>query len=87
MTVSHDEPPCPRFEIGCVNKPDRQSLVEDITHIGGYGAGQWRLPVEEVIRRIDVSKVPEAVTTNSSHACEIGVASNAKLPAGRAEVS
>ena len=53
MTVSHDEPPCPRFEITCVNKPDRQRLVEDITHVGGYGAGQWKLPVEEVIRRIE----------------------------------
>jgi hypothetical protein len=53
MTVSHDEPPCLRFEIACVNKPDRQSPVEDITHVGGQGAGEWRLPVEEVIRRIE----------------------------------
>lgn len=53
MTFSHDEPPWPRFEIICVNKPDRQSLVEHITHVGGYGAGQWTLPVEEVIRRIE----------------------------------
>jgi Protein of unknown function (DUF3892) len=53
MTVSHDEPPWPRFEIACVNKPDRQSLVEDITHVGGHGAGEWKLPVEEVIRRIE----------------------------------
>jgi hypothetical protein len=53
MAFSHGEPPWPRFEIACVNKPDRQSLVEDITHVGGYGAGEWKLPVEEVIRRIE----------------------------------
>jgi len=53
MTFSHGEPPWPRFEITCINKPDRQSLVEHITHVGGYGAGQWKLPVEEVIRRIE----------------------------------
>jgi Protein of unknown function (DUF3892) len=53
MTFSHGAPLWPRFEISCVNKPDRQSLVEDITHAGGYGAGQWKLPVEEVIRRIE----------------------------------
>jgi hypothetical protein len=53
MTFSHGEPPWQRFEIACVNKPDRQSLVEHITHVGGYGAGEWKLPVEEVIRRIE----------------------------------
>ena len=53
MTFSHGEPLWPRFEITCINKPDRQSLVEHITHVGGYGAGQWKLPVEEVIRRIE----------------------------------
>ena len=52
MTFSHGEPQ-PRFEITCINKPDLQSLVEHITHVGGYGAGQWKLPVEEVIRRIE----------------------------------
>jgi hypothetical protein len=36
-----------------VYKPDRQSLVEHITHIGGYGAGQWKIPGEEVVRRIE----------------------------------
>jgi hypothetical protein len=53
MTFSHDGAPWPRFEIGCVNKPDREGLVEHITHVGGYDAGQWKLPVEEVIRRIE----------------------------------
>jgi Protein of unknown function (DUF3892) len=53
MTSSHSESPWPRFEITCINKPDRQSLVEHISHVGAYGAGQWKLPVEEVIRRIE----------------------------------
>jgi hypothetical protein len=53
MTFIHDGAPWPRFEIACVDKPDRESLVEHITHVGGYDAGQWKLPVEEVIRRIE----------------------------------
>lgn len=42
-----------RFQISCINKPDRQSSVEHITHVGGYGGSQWKLTVEEVIRRIE----------------------------------
>jgi Protein of unknown function (DUF3892) len=53
MIFSHDGAAWPRFEIACVDKPDRESLVEHITHVGGYDAGQWKLPVEEVIRRIE----------------------------------
>jgi hypothetical protein len=54
MTFRHGEPPWPRFQIACVSKPGRQSPVEHITHLGGYGAGEWKLPVEEVIRRIEM---------------------------------
>jgi hypothetical protein len=42
-----------RFQITCINKPDRNSPVEHITHVGGYGNTQWKLSVEEVIRRIE----------------------------------
>lgn len=41
-----------RFQIRCINKPNRQSPVEHITHVGGYGTTQWKLTVEEVIKRI-----------------------------------
>jgi hypothetical protein len=42
-----------RFQITCITKPDRQSPVEHITHVGGYGSKPWTLTVEEVIRRIE----------------------------------
>jgi hypothetical protein len=42
-----------RFRITCINKPDRNSPVEHITAVGGFGSSQWKLTVEEVIRRID----------------------------------
>ena len=42
-----------RFQIKCINKPDRDSRVEHITHVGGFGTSQWKLPVETVIQRID----------------------------------
>ena len=42
-----------RFQITCINKPHRDSPVEHITHVGGYGSGPWKLTVEDVIRRIE----------------------------------
>jgi hypothetical protein len=42
-----------RFQISCITKPDRQSSTEHITHVGGYGASQWKLTVETVIERIE----------------------------------
>jgi hypothetical protein len=40
--------------VTCVNKPDRQSRHEHITHLGGPGAGTpWRWTVEAVIESID----------------------------------
>jgi hypothetical protein len=42
-----------RFRIQCINRPDRHSPVEHITHVGGAGTRQWKLTVEEVIRRIE----------------------------------
>jgi hypothetical protein len=40
------------FEITCVNKPDRMSAHEHITHIGNT-ANNWRMTREEAIRRIE----------------------------------
>jgi hypothetical protein len=40
------------FEVNCINKPDRNSRHEHITHIG-HTVNNWRLTREEAIRRID----------------------------------
>jgi hypothetical protein len=40
------------YQVTCINKPDRMSAHEHITHIGNT-AGQWRLTREDAIRRID----------------------------------
>jgi hypothetical protein len=42
-----------RFQIKCINKPNRESSVEHITHVGGYGSAPWKLDVETVIQRIE----------------------------------
>jgi Protein of unknown function (DUF3892) len=39
-----------RFQITCINKPDRNSSVEHITHVGG---STWKLTVETVMQRIE----------------------------------
>ena len=43
------------FQITCINKPNRQSPHEHITHIGNI-AGNWRITREDAIRRIDSKK-------------------------------
>ena len=40
------------FEVTCINKPDRLSTHEHITHIGNT-ANQWRLTRESAIQRIE----------------------------------
>lgn len=42
-----------RFQIKCINKPNRESSVEHITHVGGVGEKAWKLAVEKVIQRIE----------------------------------
>ncbi len=42
------------YQVTCINKPDRNSRHEHITHIGGVSAGKrWKITREEAIRRID----------------------------------
>lgn len=43
------------FQVTCINKPDRMSRHEHITHIGNV-ANKWRMTREEAIRRIDVKQ-------------------------------
>ncbi len=40
------------YEVTCINKPNRASSHEHITHIGNV-AGNWRMAREDAIRRID----------------------------------
>ncbi|SPA36217.1 conserved hypothetical protein [Cupriavidus taiwanensis] len=40
------------FEVNCVNKPNRSSAHEHITHIG-HSVNKWRLTREAAIARID----------------------------------
>jgi hypothetical protein len=42
------------YQVSCINKPDRYSAHEHITHIGGIVNGQrWRITREETIRYIE----------------------------------
>lgn len=40
------------YEVNCVNKPNRSSAHEHITHIG-HSANKWRLTREAAIARIE----------------------------------
>ncbi len=44
------------YRIDCVNKPNRNSPHEHITHVGGpnpNGVGRWKEPVATVVRLIE----------------------------------
>jgi hypothetical protein len=43
------------FEVTCINKPDRFSAHEHITHIGNVAA-QWKLSREVAIRKIETKE-------------------------------
>ena len=42
----------PEYQVTCINKPNRNSPHEHITHIGNT-AGNWKLTREDAIQRID----------------------------------
>lgn len=43
------------YQITCINKPNRNSRNEHITHIGN-SAGNWKLTREDAIHRIDTKQ-------------------------------
>lgn len=52
------------FEVNCINKPNRQSQHEHITHIGNASSG-WRITRELAIQRIE-SKTENFYTVDST---------------------
>ena len=69
------------FQVTCINKPDRFSRHEHITHIGN-AAGGWKITRESAIERIE-SKTDSFYTIDATTGkrAEIGVVREAvKLP-------
>ncbi len=40
-------------QIKCINKNDRYNPYERITHVGGYVTKQWKLTLDDAIRKIE----------------------------------
>lgn len=69
------------YQVTCINKTNRQSTHEHITHIGNISGG-WRLTREDAIRRIDSKQEAfYTVDQNTSRKAYIGVVrENGKNP-------
>lgn len=40
-------------QITCINKTDRDSAWERISHVGGYGRDRWKLTLDDAIGKIE----------------------------------
>lgn len=63
------------YQIDCINKPDRNSPHEGITHVGGPapgGASRWKDTVPNVVQMIE-SKQHSFYTLNAGKAAWVGV--------------
>jgi hypothetical protein len=63
------------YRIDCVNKPDRSSPHEHITHVGGPkpdGSGRWKDTVPNVARSIE-QKVHRFYTSEAGASAWVGV--------------
>lgn len=67
------------YQIDCVNKPDRNSPHEAITHVGGpnpNGSGRWKNPVADVVRMIE-SNAHRFYTRDAGKTAWVGVRTSA----------
>ncbi|WFU31423.1 DUF3892 domain-containing protein [Bradyrhizobium brasilense] len=67
------------YRIDCVNKPDRKSPHEHITHVGGpqpAGTGRWKDTVPNVVRLIE-PRIHSFHTVEGGARAEVGVRTSA----------
>ena len=60
-------------QVTCINKTDRDSTHEHITHVGGTGGGGWRWAREKVIASIEDGSNTFYVKDAAGHRSEVGV--------------
>jgi hypothetical protein len=69
------EPEVANYHIDCINKPNRDSRHEHITHVGGPkpdGSGRWRDTVPNVVRMIE-DKTHSFYTSEGGNTARVGV--------------
>ncbi len=67
------------YRIDCVNKPNRTSVHEHITHVGGpnpNGSGRWKNTTAEIVRMIEQG-THRFYTNESGAAAWVGVRTSA----------
>jgi hypothetical protein len=42
-----------RAQIKCINRTERMSPHERITHVGGFDSSQWKIPLNDAVDKIE----------------------------------
>jgi hypothetical protein len=68
------------YQIDCVNKPDRNSQHDAITHVGGpnpNGPGRWKDTAQNVVRMIEAKTHRFFTRDTNGHVAWVGVNTSA----------
>ena len=63
----------PDVQITCITKPDRNSALDRITHVGGPGGGGWKWSTEAVVVSIESRTNTFFVIDAARHRSDVGV--------------
>lgn len=66
-----------RAQIKCINKDPRFDPYRRITHVGGFGSSQWKLPLNDAISKIERGEWEFYARSPSGHEVNVIVATSA----------
>jgi Protein of unknown function (DUF3892) len=74
------------MQIKCINRTERMSPHERITHVGGYESSQWKITLNDAITKIERGEQAFSVQTHRKTVGVIVAASPSGIKYLKAEV-